>query len=563
MGAVAVFVVFALNGVVFGSWASRVPALADRIGAQEGALGLALLGSSVGMILAASVTGRLAARFGARAVVGVSSLASALVVPVLGLAPTPLTLGLTLVVLGAWVGAYDVAMNIAAVTVTRRTGRALMSVFHAAFSFGGLLGAAGAAAAAFLGVPLFPHLLVVAALVVLVTLAVIRAIPDEDRTPTTSSDTPTPDPAAPTSPDPVRASDAAAAHVRGTTGPAGTKRSADALHTSDAAAHAQHPAGPPGTDPLHVSAAHTRRLTGPVSAERGVDPLHVSDAAAHVGDATGPASAERGGDPLRASKTTAHAQHSADLAGPERGADPVRASDAAHAQDATDCAHVPNAPDPAGARPTAEPTRPAPIRRPALWLLAGVALCSAVAEGASADWSALFAAEYRGMPEAVAAIVYGAFSIAMALTRLFGEAAQRRFGAGRLLVAGALLAGAGLVLTAVVPLAPVTFAGFVLAGVGLAYMFPIALDLAAASGRRPDGTGGERELGFVTAIAYSGFLAGPPLIGGIAHLTDLGAALVVAGLITCAIAPISLAARAAARREAAATPDPAPELQAS
>ncbi|HVK23144.1 MAG TPA: hypothetical protein VM677_17440 [Actinokineospora sp.] len=143
----SVLVVFALNGVVFGSWASRVPALADQVGAAEGALGLSLLGASVGMILVASLTGRLSARHGARVLVGASGLAASLVVPFLGLAPNPLLLGLTLVALGASVGMLDVAMNIAAVTVIRRTDRPLMPIFHAAFSFGGLVGAAGAAIA--------------------------------------------------------------------------------------------------------------------------------------------------------------------------------------------------------------------------------------------------------------------------------------------------------------------------------------------------------------------------------------------------------------------------------
>lgn len=383
MGFVAVLSFFALNGVIFGSWASRVPALASQIGAAEGALGLALLGGSIGMIAAAIVTGRLTARVGARVVLGVSTAASALALPLLGLAPSPLVLGLALVLLGAWVGAFDVAMNIAAVTVIRSSGRPLMPIFHASFSFGGMFGAAGAALAAYQQVRPFAHLLIVSCVVAVVLLIFVRHVPNE-----------------------------------------------------------------------------------------------------------------------------------------------VRAA--------------PDAPVVAG---------PAPFRRPVLWLLAGVALFSAVAEGASADWSALFAAQHRGMGEASAAIVYGVFSVAMALTRLSGEWAQRRFGPHRLLVLGALVGGGGLVLTAATPSPALTFVGFALAGSGLAFMFPVALDLAAAAGRRADGTGGERELAFVTAIAYSGFLAGPPLVGGIAHVSNLAVALGVAGVIACAIAPMALAARAAGKRD--------------
>src|SRR5437899_2839084 len=50
-------------------------------------------------------------------------------------------------------------------------------------------------------------------------------------------------------------------------------------------------------------------------------------------------------------------------------------------------------------------------RRPVLWLIAAIALFSAVAEGASADWSALFAVRERGLGESAAALVYAGFSV--------------------------------------------------------------------------------------------------------------------------------------------------------
>jgi hypothetical protein len=100
-----------------------------------------------------------------------------------------------------------------------------------------------------------------------------------------------------------------------------------------------------------------------------------------------------------------------------------------------------------------------------------------------------------------------------------------------------------------VPAVWVTYVGFALAGGGLAFAFPVALDLAGAVGRRGDGTGGEREIGFVTTIAYSGFLVGPPMIGGIAQLTDLEFAMGFAGVVAMLITPAALGAAAARRRE--------------
>jgi MFS family permease len=189
------------------------------------------------------------------------------------------------------------------------------------------------------------------------------------------------------------------------------------------------------------------------------------------------------------------------------------------------------------------------MRRPVLWLLGLIALFSAIVEGANGDWSALFSVRERGMSEAAGAVTFSVFCIAMGIVRLVGEQMERRFGAVKLLVGGSLLAGAGMLLTALVPVVWLAYVGFALAGAGLAFAFPVALDLAGAVGRRGDGTGGEREIGFVTTIAYSGFLIGPPMIGGVAHLTILEFAIGFAGVIAMLIAPAALAAAAARRRE--------------
>ena len=196
--------------------------------------------------------------------------------------------------------------------------------------------------------------------------------------------------------------------------------------------------------------------------------------------------------------------------------------------------------------------RVAPGRRPVLWLLAAIALLSAIAEGASADWSALLLVTAHGVGQGTAALALSAFSLAMALARLGGAWIQRRFGATPSLAVGGLLAALGLVTAATVPVTALAIAGFGLAGAGLAASFPIALGLAGAAGRRDDGGGGEREVAFVTTIAYTGFVGGPPMIGGIAQLTSLPVSFVVVGALAVLIALAAVGAERARRREFAA-----------
>ena len=54
----AVTAVFFLNGMVFVSWYSRMPSIQDRLDLGTGALGLALLGAPLGLLLAQPLTGR-------------------------------------------------------------------------------------------------------------------------------------------------------------------------------------------------------------------------------------------------------------------------------------------------------------------------------------------------------------------------------------------------------------------------------------------------------------------------------------------------------------------------
>ncbi|OEV09956.1 MFS transporter [Streptomyces nanshensis] len=216
--------------------------------------------------------------------------------------------------------------------------------------------------------------------------------------------------------------------------------------------------------------------------------------------------------------------------------------------------------------------RPAPEKRSAagggyrqvvlrgrLWLLAAVALCAAVAEGTCAEWSALFLVRERAVAEAAAAAAYSVFCVTMALTRLVGERIETRFGPYRVLAGSGLIAALGLITAAAVPVGPVAYAGLALAGAGLAFCFPTAMALAGDAGRREDGGGGERELGFVTTVAYAGFLGGPPMIGGIATLTSLTVSIGLVGVLTALITPAALALRGG--RSGTQAPHAARELQ--
>lgn len=144
----AVSAMFMLNGVAFANWATRIPAVRERLALSESALGFALLGTAVGAMFAFRAAGPLIVRFGSRAITRVSAVLLCVTLPLPALAPSYALLVTGLLLLGVTNGLMDVAMNAQAVEVERRAGRPILSAFHGMFSLGGLIGAATGALAA-------------------------------------------------------------------------------------------------------------------------------------------------------------------------------------------------------------------------------------------------------------------------------------------------------------------------------------------------------------------------------------------------------------------------------
>jgi MFS family permease len=157
----ALCAVFAIHGFIFASWAIRIPAIKAQTGTSPAALGLALLGLSAGAVATMLLAGALCRRFGdvRMTVVSAGLLSATLVLP--ALAGSALALGLLLAAFGAAYGCLNVAMNSVAVDLVAALRRPVMPGFHAAWSFGGL---AGAALGGLLAAHLSPlrHLLLIA-----------------------------------------------------------------------------------------------------------------------------------------------------------------------------------------------------------------------------------------------------------------------------------------------------------------------------------------------------------------------------------------------------------------
>jgi MFS family permease len=140
-----------------------------------------------------------------------------------------------------------------------------------------------------------------------------------------------------------------------------------------------------------------------------------------------------------------------------------------------------------------------------------------LAEGATLDWGALLLTTNGRFTPGQGGLGYAVFAIAMTVGRLTGDTVIRRVGRKRVMMLGGLCAAAGFYATTLAPASKIALIGFLLIGVGASNIVPI---LFTAAGRQQD-MPPAAAIGAVTTLGYAGILAGPALIGFVAHLSSL------------------------------------------
>ncbi|MFD4908624.1 MFS transporter [Kitasatospora purpeofusca] len=169
-------------------------------------------------------------------------------------------------------------------------------------------------------------------------------------------------------------------------------------------------------------------------------------------------------------------------------------------------------------------------------LLGLTALCTAYGEGAIADWTTVHLTDDVHAGAQTAAAGYVAYALAMTTGRIGGTWLSVRLGQHRVMLLGGFTAAAGMLLAALAPLVPLALAGFVLVGLGLANLFPLAIAQAGA-------VGGPRGVALASTLGYGGMLVGPPVIGFLADATSLPLALTTVAVAATAAALLPLAVR--------------------
>ncbi|TWU20312.1 Inner membrane protein YbjJ [Novipirellula galeiformis] len=167
---------FCLNGFLYATWATRIPAIQSQFQLSNGSLGLALMVVATGAVVAMPSAGWLCSRVGSRRIVALS-----LVLYLLGLPTISVMLNLgsliaALFVFGVGHGMLDVSMNLQALEVERRLKKQVNSSIHALWSMGGLAGALAGSLIAIGGLDVRWHFGIVATALALASVPIVSRL---------------------------------------------------------------------------------------------------------------------------------------------------------------------------------------------------------------------------------------------------------------------------------------------------------------------------------------------------------------------------------------------------
>ncbi|MBT9450552.1 MFS transporter [Akkermansia glycaniphila] len=160
-----------LQGLVFATWASRIPDVKASMELDDAALGTVLLAIPVGQMSAMALSGFLVARFGSRRMLLCAAVSYSVSLVSLALVSTVWWLGAVLFFFGVAANLMNISVNTQGVGVERLYGRSIMARFHGLWSLAGFAGGLASMWMAAEGVAPLEHFCLISGVGLLMVLA--------------------------------------------------------------------------------------------------------------------------------------------------------------------------------------------------------------------------------------------------------------------------------------------------------------------------------------------------------------------------------------------------------
>lgn len=132
---------FFFYGFIFATWASRIPAIQQRLNLSDAELGLVLLGMPMGSFIALPFSGFVTSKYGSRLVLIISSISYCILLACIGFLGDTFLLAFCLFLFGAAGNIVNIAVNTQAIALETLYKRTIISSFHGMWSVAGLVAA--------------------------------------------------------------------------------------------------------------------------------------------------------------------------------------------------------------------------------------------------------------------------------------------------------------------------------------------------------------------------------------------------------------------------------------
>ncbi|GHT14368.1 MFS transporter [Planctomycetales bacterium] len=172
---------FFIQGIVFASWASRIPDIRDALNMNEAMLGSLLFCIPTGQLLTMVATGWAVGRFGSRAMLVLSTFIYPLILVLISTSTTITQLALWMVLFGATANLANIAVNTQAISIQNLYHRrSIVATFHGIWSMAGLTGGLIGAMFVTLNITPFVHYCIVYAFAFFVTITMRTSLLPRD-----------------------------------------------------------------------------------------------------------------------------------------------------------------------------------------------------------------------------------------------------------------------------------------------------------------------------------------------------------------------------------------------
>ena len=137
---ISIFYFYFIMGLIFASWASRIPDIKSILHLNDGQLGQVLFAMPLGQLTMMVVSGYLVNKFVSRIILIIAMILYGIVLTFIALADSFIILFLMLFFFGIASNMANIAVNTQAVSLETLYKRNIMSSFHGLWSLGGLTG---------------------------------------------------------------------------------------------------------------------------------------------------------------------------------------------------------------------------------------------------------------------------------------------------------------------------------------------------------------------------------------------------------------------------------------